>query len=133
MKPVDEIEIEERKGRFFAKTDDRFDGTANGYGYKSKQSLLRARWYFLNKPLIEARNKKARAWLKAHPEAKSRLNSWLEDMDYWLYDAKDGGDGPSLGRFFSEHEEEYGDRDWFLALKGDEELGEIVWRWVFDG
>jgi hypothetical protein len=133
MKSVDDIQIEERNGRFYAKTDDKFDGSANGYGYKTKQALIKARWYYLNKATIDADKERARAWLNENKEAKSMLNSWLDDTDYWFYDCKDGGDGPSLKRFLAEHEEESGQSQWFKTLSEDKEFGKIVWRWVLDG
>ena len=133
MKTVDDIQIEERNGRFYAKTNDKFDGSANGYGYKTKQALMKARWYFLNKSIIDANKDKARAWLNENKEAKSKLNSWLDDVDYWIDDCKDHGVGPSLKRFLEEHQEDFGQSQWFKTLSDDKEFGKIVWRWVFDG
>ena len=39
----------EKEERWFTKTEDGFDGTAQGYGYKTPKKLYAAYWFFKNK------------------------------------------------------------------------------------
>lgn len=132
MNAADDIKIEFRGGRWYADTHDGFDGTAQGYGYKTKQSLLKARWFFLNKAQIQAGQSQAKMWLKANSDAKSKLDEFLDDLDYWVDDAKEGGKGPSLKRFLEEYREDFGSAPWFQEIEQDTALGKSVWKLVCD-
>lgn len=74
--------------RYFAKTDDGFDGTAQGYGFKSRQKLEKAYWFFKNKDKINAKKAQAKKFLKEHPEIKRLLDSYFSEQNY-LYAIKD--------------------------------------------
>ena len=77
--------------RYFAKTDDKFDGTAQGFGFKSREKLEKAYWFFKNKDKINAKKAQAKKFLKEHPEIKKLLDDYFSDKNY-LYALKDGED-----------------------------------------
>jgi len=85
--------IEDNEGnsetRYFGKTDDSFDGTAQGYGYKSKEKLEKAYWFYKNKDKINAKKNKAKKFLKENPQIKSLLNNYFSAQNY-VYAFKDG-------------------------------------------
>lgn len=82
-------EIGNTETRYFTKTDDGFDGTAQGYGFKSRQKLEKAYWFFKNKDKINEKKNQAKKFLKAHPEIKKLLDEYFSAQNY-LYAAKDG-------------------------------------------
>lgn len=77
--------------RYFGKTEDSFDGTAQGYGYKSIEKLQKAYWFYKNKDKINARKGKAKSFLKDNPLIKKLLDDYFCEQNY-LYAAKDGED-----------------------------------------
>ena len=85
--------IEDNEGnsetRYFGKTDDSFDGTAQGYGYKSKEKLEKAYWFYKNKDKINVKKNKAKKFLKENPQIKSLLNNYFSAQNY-VYAFKDG-------------------------------------------
>src|SRR5439155_1315964 len=99
---------------------DGFDGTAQGYGYKTKQNLLKARWYFLNQDKIRAAQNEAQEWLKANPEAAQKLNEYTSE-DNLLYSHKDGEE-VSLRTFLDAYRESEGTAAWFLELEENPDL-----------
>lgn len=77
--------------RYFGETGDGFDGTAQGYGYKSKEKLEKAYWFYKNKDKINAKNNKAKKFLKENPQIKRLLDEYFSAQNY-LYAFKDGGE-----------------------------------------
>lgn len=75
--------------RYFAKTHDGFDGTAQGYGYKSKEKLQKAYWFYKNRDTINAKKNKAKRFLKENPDIKRLLNDYFSAQNY-VYAFKDG-------------------------------------------
>lgn len=78
----------ETETRFFAKTDDRFDGTAQGYGYKSIEKLNKAYWFYKNKGKLKKLEHEAKKFLKENLGIKKLLNEYFSD-DNLLYALKD--------------------------------------------
>jgi uncharacterized protein YdcH (DUF465 family) len=81
--------------RYFAETDDGFDGTAQGYGYKSLEKLNKAYWYFKNRHKLENLKGEARRFLRKNPEIAKMLDDYFS-VDNCLYAAK-GGETLSIG------------------------------------
>ncbi|MBX8638545.1 MAG: hypothetical protein KIY11_09355, partial [Thermoplasmata archaeon] len=50
--------------RYFAETGDGFDGTTQGYGYRSMEKLNKAYWYFKNRNRLEGEKGSAKKLLK---------------------------------------------------------------------
>ena len=75
--------------RYFAVTDDNFDGTARGYGYKSLQKLKKAYWFYQNKDKIRDKQNKAKKFLDENPQIKQLLGDYFSEQNY-LYALKDG-------------------------------------------
>jgi hypothetical protein len=76
---VNEFETETR---YFAKTDDGFDGTAQGYGYKSIEKLKKAYWFYKNKGKLKTLEKEAKKFLKENPDIKKLLNEYFSADNY---------------------------------------------------
>jgi len=76
---VNEFETETR---FFAKTDDHFDGTAQGYGYKSVGKLNKAYWFYKNKEKLKTLENEAKKFLKENPDVKKLLNEYFSADNY---------------------------------------------------
>lgn len=66
-----------------------FDGTAQGYGYKTEQGLRKALWYQQNKGKIAEKDKRARGFLKQNPEIDALFNLYM-DEDECFHRMKDG-------------------------------------------
>lgn len=75
--------------RYFGKTDDCFDGTAQGYGYKSKEKLEKAYWFYKNKDKINSKKNQAKKFLKENPQIKRLLDNYFSAQNY-VYAFKDG-------------------------------------------
>ena len=75
--------------RYFAVTDDNFDGTAQGYGYKSLQKLKKAYWFYQNKDKIRAKQNKAKKFLDENLQIKQLLEDYFSEQNYF-YALKDG-------------------------------------------
>jgi hypothetical protein len=82
---VNEFETETR---FFAKTDDHFDGTAQGYGYKSIEKLNKAYWFYKNKGKLKKLEREAKKFLKENPDIKKLLNEYFSENN-WIWALKD--------------------------------------------
>ena len=79
-----EVDFPEYETRYFGKTDDGFDGTAQGYGYKSIEKLNKAYWFFKNKDKINANKNKAKRFLKDNLDVKKCLLNYF-DADNAVY------------------------------------------------
>jgi len=75
--------------RYFAETGDGFDGTANGYGYKSMEKLRKAYWYHQNRGKINQSKSEARIFLKENPDVRKVLDEYFS-ADNMLVACKDG-------------------------------------------
>ena len=84
-----EDDIGNTETRYFGETEDSFDGTAQGYGYKSKPKLMKAYWFYKNKDKINAKKNKSKKFLKENPQIKNLLNNYFSAQNY-LYTYKDG-------------------------------------------
>jgi len=82
-KDYDDVET-----RWFVETNDGFDGTANGYGYKSPQKLYKAYWYFKNKDKFKSLRKEVTKFLKENPDIKQIIDDYM-DVDWQLDRWKD--------------------------------------------
>jgi hypothetical protein len=80
--------------RWFTETKDGFDGTAQGYGYKSPQALHKAYAYFKNKNNRKSHKPNVKKLLKDNPEVKDACDAYF-DADNLLYVFKEGCD-PSM-------------------------------------
>ena len=83
---VDEFVTE---ARYFAETDDGFDGAAQGYGYRSVAKLQKAYWYYKNRHKIQNTKNEARSFLKQNPEVARVLREYFSEGNL-LWAAKDG-------------------------------------------
>lgn len=75
--------------RYFGETKDGFDGTAQGYGYKSKQKLMKAYWFHQNKHKIKGLKSEAKQFLKDNPKIKKIVEDYFSE-DNCFYAMKDG-------------------------------------------
>lgn len=80
-----------KETRWFVETNDGFDGTANGHGYKTPQAVYKAYAYFKNKNRRNAEAKLTEEFLKDNPDVRSALNNYM-DSDWELDRNKDGED-----------------------------------------
>jgi len=65
--------------RWFAETGDGFDGTANGYGFKTPGAAHRAYYYFLNKSKFKEQKQDVKKWLNENIDAKGVLDTYFSD------------------------------------------------------
>jgi hypothetical protein len=86
--------------RWFTQTDDGFDGTAGGYGYKTPEKLYAAYWFFKNQDKILALKAEARKYLKDNDDVSFALRSYFHP-DNCFYRLKDGEDS-SIKNFIKE-------------------------------
>lgn len=75
--------------RYFAETDDGFDGTAQGYGYKSIEKLHKAYWYYQNRDKIRKKEQEAKEWLTKNRPIRLLIKNYFS-VDNLLYAAKCG-------------------------------------------
>ncbi|MBX8636697.1 MAG: hypothetical protein KIS30_08690 [Thermoplasmata archaeon] len=75
--------------RYFAETGDGFDGTAQGYGYRSMEKLNKAYWYFKNRNRLEGEKGSAKKLLKDNRALAKLLRDYFS-ADNYLYALKDG-------------------------------------------
>jgi len=85
----EDIEFPSYEIRYFAESNDGFDGTAQGYGYKSKQKLILAHWYYLNKNKIKSWKGETKRFMKDNPKIKKLFDNYFDESNC-LYYAKDG-------------------------------------------
>ena len=93
-------ETKDYEARYFAETDDGFDGTAQGYGYKSMEKLQKAYWYYKNKDKIRAKKKEARRFLRENPKINRLLKNYFS-VDNCVYALK-CGETLSIGHLIRE-------------------------------
>jgi hypothetical protein len=75
--------------RYFADTGDSFDGTAQGYGFRTIAKLYKAYWFFKNRPRLEALRLEARTFLRENPRAAAALREYFSaERAVWAW--KDG-------------------------------------------
>jgi hypothetical protein len=77
------------ESRWFVETGDGFDGTAQGYGYKTPQAVYRAYTYFKSKDERKAQEQEASKFLQENQDVKKVLEEYL-DEDNCFYRLKDG-------------------------------------------
>ena len=75
--------------RWFVETGDGFDGTAQGYGFKSPQALYKAYSYFHNRNKIKSTKDKVKNFLENNPDVKTAIENYC-DADWMLDRIKDG-------------------------------------------
>ena len=75
--------------RYFVETGDGFEGSANGFGYKSMEKLHKAYWYHKNRGRISQMKGEAMAFLKENPEVKRVVDQYFS-ADNQLHAWKDG-------------------------------------------
>lgn len=75
--------------RWFVETNDGFDGSAQGYGYKTPQALYKAYAYFKSKDQRKAETNQVKKFLKDNPDVKAAIDEYLSDDASW-YRLKDG-------------------------------------------
>jgi hypothetical protein len=59
----EEYGVPMKETRWFVETNDDFDGTANGHGYKTPQAVYKAYYYFLNKNKFAKQKQDIKQWL----------------------------------------------------------------------
>lgn len=77
--------------RWFVKTNDGFDGTAQGYGYKTPDAVYRAYAWFKSKDKRKQQKKDLNRFFKENPDIKSLLDAYFSE-DEMFYRYKDGED-----------------------------------------
>ncbi len=85
----EEYGVPVKETRWFVETNDGFDGTANGYGYKTPQAVYRAYAYFKSKDQRKAETKLIEKFLKENPDIRRALNNYM-NADWAIDRAKDG-------------------------------------------
>jgi hypothetical protein len=117
---ADDMEIETRMVldgdgnntiRYFTKTDDGFDGTAQGWGYKTKEKLMKAYWFHQNRHKINGLKSDAKKFLTENPKIKKILSKYF-DFDNVFHALKCG---TSLS--FETLMNDLNDNDWNLENK----------------
>ena len=82
--------IEERKEvRWFVETGDGFDGTAQGYGFKTPQAVYRAYAFFKNKDKYAQQKADIKRFLKENLDIKKELDDYFDESEC-LWRLKDG-------------------------------------------
>jgi len=80
---IETILIQDNEGnetnRWFAKTDDGFDGTAQGWGFKTKEKLMKAYWFYQNRHKINGLKSEAKKFLAENPKIKKILLKYFDD------------------------------------------------------
>ena len=68
-----------KETRWFVETNDGFDGTANGYGYKTPQAIYKAYAYFKSKDQRKAEAKTVKQFLKENPDIVAVLGDYCSE------------------------------------------------------
>ena len=68
--------------RYFSEKIGSFDGTAGGWGYKSKQKLMKAYWYHQNKHKINGLKLESKKFLKEKPRINRLLKNYFDEDNY---------------------------------------------------
>jgi hypothetical protein len=90
--------------RWFVETNDGFDGTAQGHGFKTKKAVYKAYYYFKNKDKIMAKANEARKFLAENPDVRKILKKYM-DADNIIYRIK-CGEPTSIENLFEYLDEE---------------------------
>jgi len=92
--------------RFFAEeADPGFDGTANGYGFKSVEKLKKSYWFFQNKDRLKNLEMEAKDFLKQNPDVKQILNDYF-DAD-WCIDRFCDGEEATIENLIEDFKEDH--------------------------
>jgi hypothetical protein len=78
-----------KETRWFVETNDGFDGTAQGYGFKTPQAVYKAYAYFKSKGKRQTEASRMKQFLKDNPDIKAALKNYL-DADWAMDRYKDG-------------------------------------------
>lgn len=78
-----------KETRWFVETNDGFDGTANGYGYKTPQAVYKAYAYFKSKDKRNQETNTIKQFLVDNLDVKKALKNYL-DADWAIDRMKDG-------------------------------------------
>lgn len=89
-----EYGVSVKEVRWFVETNDGFDGTAQGYGFKTPQAVYKAYAYFKSKDKKKADTGRIKQFLKDNPDVKAALNNYL-DAD-WVKDRYLDGEPNSI-------------------------------------
>ena len=90
----EEYGVPVKETRWFVETNDGFDGTAQGYGFKTPQAVYKAYAYFKSNDKRKADIKQVKQFLKDNPEVRTALNNYL-DAD-WAKDRFIDGEPTSI-------------------------------------
>ena len=66
-----------KKVRWFTQTDDGFDGTSQGFGFKSAKNLYKAYYYFLNRDKYQSLEEEVIEFLKTNPYIKKIMDMYM--------------------------------------------------------
>lgn len=80
IKQIDD-HFETKETRWFAETNDNFDGTAQGYGYKSPQAVYKAYHYFKNKNKYKNNAKNVKTFLNDNPDINNALEQYFDPQE----------------------------------------------------
>jgi hypothetical protein len=97
--------------RWFAKTNDGFDGTAQGWGYKTKEKLMKAYWFYQNRHKINDMKIETKKFLTENPKIKRILSNYFSVENE--LDALKNGESLS----FESLMEDLNDDDWIIENK----------------
>lgn len=81
MKKVEKLKLTKKNGRWFTETNDRFDGTAQNYGYKTPRGLYRAYYYFLNKNKFAKQRQEIKHFLEINSDIKTVLDNYFDETN----------------------------------------------------
>ena len=112
-----------RELRYFVETNDGFDGTAQGYGYKSHQAIYKAYSYFKNRDKYKNQAKEIKRFLEENKDVKEVLDNYLSE-DECLWRLKDG-DPTSMEDLFLDLEES---PEIIEKLKNIKHLWKAIWK-----
>ena len=70
-----------KKFRWFVETNDGFDGTAQGYGYKTPQAVYKAYAYFKSKDQREQNDKEVKQFLIDNPVIDIMCNAYFSEEE----------------------------------------------------
>lgn len=77
-----------KETRWFVETNDGFDGTANGYGYKTPQAIYKAYAYFKSKDQRKQKGQEIKQFLAANPDIVAVCEAYFDEGES-IYRLKD--------------------------------------------
>lgn len=83
-----------KETRWFVETNDGFDRTANGYGYKTPQAVYKAYAYFKSKDQRKQQGKEIKQFLATNPDVAEVLSEYF--VDWRCIDRLKNGEESSL-------------------------------------